>query len=213
MNAFSRNALRIETPAVGPAPITLASLIPDRARALGCMTFESYCDLIDKEATAHLTGGPLARVSRLRQYRRPRPFSDCGTGKHCLSVPLNSTGTMYAKVDAADWFEMQELGVRGLWTATNVGGGRIHAYTEYPMKNHAVTVARLILGLGAGQQVSFADGDSLNLRRSNLLTTEQRERRAGSRRRARYDAREVAREAAALRDQMVAEGRRFDVTS
>lgn len=205
MNIFARNALTI--PAEAPATNSLDSLIPLRARALGCTDFDSYCDLIDKEATAHLAPGPFASVSFVRSFRRPRPYFDRKTGTHCLSVSINRNRTLYAKVDAADWIEMQEMGVNGVWTASDVGSGRIHVYTKFPMKDwsaiRAVPVARLILGLGVNEQAGFADGDSLNLRRTNLIVTTQPDP-DGTRRRARHDARQVARDAVAHRDRLTA---------
>nr|WP_111300825.1 hypothetical protein [Paracoccus saliphilus] len=99
MNAILRHALTIQPQ---PQPVALADLIPARARALGCNDFEDYCALIDLEATAHLTGASLARVSRLRQQRRPRAFFDRNYGQHGLSVCLNRNRTMFAKVDAVD---------------------------------------------------------------------------------------------------------------
>ncbi|MCO6363583.1 hypothetical protein [Paracoccus sp. 08] len=101
INATIRSALTIQLPETPLAP-ALADLIPARARALGCIDFEDYCDLIDREATAHLAGGTLVRLDRLRKMRRPRAYFDRKTNTHCLSVCLNDNRTMFAKVDAAD---------------------------------------------------------------------------------------------------------------
>lgn len=206
MNAILRQALTIH-PQPHPAQVGIAALIPDRARALGCTTFASYCDLIDQEATAHLAPGPLAQTSCARRHRHPKPFFDRSRGIPCLSVPLNRNRTMFAKVDAADWIEMQEMGVNGLWQIANVGGSHLAVYIKMPMREFAqagaLTVARIILGLGRGEQVKFADGDTLNLRRSNLTAALHMTPNATPCR-ARYDARRVARDATAFRDQLTA---------
>lgn len=215
MNAILRHALTIQ-PQEQPRPASLIDLIPARARALGCISFEDYVALIDQEATAHLTGCNLARVSRVREFRRPRPFFDRQSGINCLSISLNRGLTMFSKVRAADWIDIQERGATGVWTATNIGGGRTHVYTELPLRKGAaassITVARLILGLGPNERFRFIDGDTLNLRRENLFAV-----RLGlvgaTLRGPRYDARQITREAAERRDQVVAEGRSFDALS
>lgn len=205
MNIFARDALTI--PSEATAATSLSSLIPQRARALDCTDFDGYCDLIDKEATAHLEGFNLVRVSRIRQLRRPRPYFDRKTGTHCLSVSLNSNRTLYAKVDAADWIEMQEMGVNGVWMTRDNGKACLSVVTKTPMRDFAATntiaVARLILGLGANEQAGFTDGDSLNLRRENLFSTAQANPTSRLRR-ARHDARQVARDAVAHRDRPTA---------
>ncbi|MGR3248556.1 MAG: hypothetical protein ACU0DH_08135 [Paracoccus sp. (in: a-proteobacteria)] len=210
MNAILRHALTIQ-----PQASALADLIPARARALGCNDFEDYCDLIDLEATAHLAGASLARVSRLRQHRRPRAFFDRNYGQHGLSVCLNRNRTMFAKVDAADWIEMQEIGANGLWQGVDTFHG-VYVYTTLPMKRQAATqkvpVARLILGLGPNQRAGFIDGDPLNLRRYNLSASTNAEQSADLQR-PRHDARQVAQEAARQRAEMVTARRTFDALS
>lgn len=212
MNATPRHGLTI-SPNELHRPASLIDLIPERARALGCASFEDYCDLIDSEATAHLHGCNLARVSRVREFRRPRPFFDRHAGIRCLSISINRNRTLYAKCWAIDWIDMQERGANGVWTAVNTGGGRTHVYTEMPLRKGAaassITVARLVLGLGANERVRFIDGDTLNVRRENLLAVPLCADGATFRG-PRYDARQITREAAARRDQLVAEGRTFD---
>ncbi|SCX87436.1 hypothetical protein [Paracoccus tibetensis] len=208
MNAILRQALSIQ-PQEAPQAPALSDLIPARARALGCIDFEDYCDLIDREATAHLSGANLVRISRLRQQRRPRAFFDRNYGLHGLSVCLNRNRTMFAKVDAADWIEMQEMGANGLWQGLDTFYG-IYVYTALPLKRQAATekvpTARLILDLKPHEQVRFLDGDPLNLRRYNLAVSEQ----SSIGRPARHDARQVAQEAAAHRTEMVSSRRTFD---
>lgn len=210
MNATIRNALTIQLPET-PHAQALADLIPARARALGCIDFEDYCDLIDREATAHLTGGTLDRVDRIRKMRRPRAYFDRKTGTHCLSVCLNPNRTMLAKVWAADWIDMQEIGANGLWQGADTFSG-IYVSTTMPLKRQAqiekLMVSRLILDLGPDEQAGFTDGDTLNLRRDNLFVTAADKRRSRLR-----STRAVAQDAAARRTEMVTEGRTSDTPS
>lgn len=211
MNAILRSALSIQPQEAAQAP-SLFDLIPARARALGCIDFEDYCELIDREATAHLSGANLVRISRLRHQRRPRAFFDRIYGLHGLSVCLNRNRTMFAKVDAADWIALQEMGANGLWQGLDTFHG-VYVYMAMPLKRQAATdkvpTARLILGLKPREQVRFIDGDTLNLRRYNLVVSDT----AGSGRAARYDARQVAQDAAAHRAEMVSSGRTYDALS
>ncbi|TGN53779.1 hypothetical protein E4L95_15890 [Paracoccus liaowanqingii] len=172
MIAAIRQALTIQPQETHQTP-ALADLIPDRARLAGCIDFEDFCDLIDKEATAHLTGVRLVRAARFRQMRRPRAYFDRKIDTHCLSVCLNNNRSMFAKAEAADWIAMQEAGHNGLWMAT-ICEGRLDVVTRLtPNPEDAAeltAVAGLILrDLGPDQEPGFVDGDRLNLRRTNLF--------------------------------------------
>ncbi|WP_134077991.1 hypothetical protein [Rhodovulum visakhapatnamense] len=164
----------------------------------------------DAEALDHLPPGRRRTIARKRAQRHPVPFVDEETGAICLNVPLNRQRTEWATVELEDWLTVQNLGATGLWYLDDNGRGDLRVKTKPRMRRHtaakSLTVARLILGLGRGERVKFLNGDSRDLRRSNLAVQGRRETdRAKS---ARYDARasamagaDMARELAALRRQ------------
>lgn len=174
MNVTLRNALTIQ-PQEAPQTPALADLIPARARALGCTDFEDYCDLIDREANADLSGAALVRASRFRTMRRPRAYFDRRTDTYCLSISINNSRTMFAKVDAVDWVAMQEAGQNGHWLAAQADDGGISVVTRL-MPNPAdagsvCDVADIIMAgeLLPNHRPGFLDGDGLNMCRSNMV--------------------------------------------
>lgn len=179
-------------------PERLTPLIPERARKSGIETLEAYCDLIDVEATGHLTG-----VNAQRRNRRPRAFVD-DRGEAVFLVPMSKAGTAWATVNAADWFRLQEDGANGLWSLVNKTSRQVRTYPAMigPNRKH-VRVGRLILGLGEGEVIRFLNRDPLDLRRSNLQAEPSGDPRPGN-------AKGPVRGGAARRNKARAEGRRFD---
>ena len=83
-------------------------------------------------------------------------------------VPLQ-TG-QYALASVADYNALMLAGVSDQWFLHS--NGQRHSYVRTTMVGHGDTlfmVARLIVGGEYGTRVRYQDGNSLNLRRSNLI--------------------------------------------
>lgn len=74
MHTITRQALRIQVASSGAS---MAAFIPERAReAHGVSDLDAYCDLIDREATAHICKGRVPYLLRMRATRRPKVYFD-----------------------------------------------------------------------------------------------------------------------------------------
>ncbi len=107
-------------------------------------------------------------------YRPPERFTDA-EGNPVVRVFL-CDGTS-AVADAADFDHLIALGVSPHWYPSGNGQGRSYVCVSpprgpvWPSHNPRVNVARLIVApFNRGQVVKYADGNRLNLRRSNLVT-------------------------------------------
>lgn len=91
-------------------------------------------------------------------------------GRDIVLVPL-SNHPKPAKLFKEDFIRLEEAGLGLAWTFNPNGRGR-HSYVRAyvaGVRGALVTVARLIVGAGAGLLVQYRDGDRLNLRADNLL--------------------------------------------
>lgn len=154
-----------------PAQSAAAALIPPKMRQAGILTWEEYCSANDARATAHLPASQAESILRRRARRHPTPFFD-HSGRLCLRVPLDGLRRLFAVVWATDWVMLQEGGWHGLWCANDCGGGRLAVKACRPMAHgggaNEQTAARVLLDLGSTEKAKFVNGDSLDLRRSNL---------------------------------------------
>lgn len=154
-----------------PALTAAADLIPAKMFQEGIATWEDYCGANDARAVAHLPASQAQSILRRRARRHPTPFYD-DSGTLCLRVPLDGLRRLFAVVWATDWVMLQEGGFNGLWCVNADGGGRLSVKAHRPMSHgggaNEQTVARVILDLGSGEKAKFINGDSLDLRRSNL---------------------------------------------
>lgn len=114
-------------------------------------------------------------ITNIRPKRAPIPFVD-ERGRECLKVPLGGRrgGERFAIVEARDYQRIREAGAIGswYWNSNGKGKGRGYVRTCVPIgggKWSLVQVARIIDGTGAKAIVRYANGDTLDLRSSNLL--------------------------------------------
>ena len=109
---------------------------------------------------------PPVRTFR-KNGRQPRRLVDTN-GDHVAHVPLK--GGAIAILDAADLDHVVALGVTTQWVLNGDGKGFFYVRTKLPgSQNNVVAVARLILDVPDGMVVRYVDGNTLNLRRSNLF--------------------------------------------
>jgi len=114
-----------------------------------------------------------------RTTRRPIYFTD-PDGTPCVRVPL-SNGRDHAELLADDYAALIARGVTGNWqhnipNRISRDGRRSYVQCYVPRRTPsrkgnrwtALTVARLILDAPKGRRVRYRDGNTLNLRRSNL---------------------------------------------
>lgn len=84
-----------------------------------------------------------------------------------------------AVLDASVWCEGRAAGWPAAWiTVYEPKSGKDYVATcrkPISQDGHAVPMARLIMGAQSGEVVVFRDGNSLNLRKSNLMKMTERE--------------------------------------
>lgn len=82
-------------------------------------------------------------------------------GTELVLVPLAATGKE-ATIEKSDYEFLVKLGVGQNWSLSGNGyvGAHFDSSRDY--------VARILMGCRPDQRLSYADGDKLNLRRSNL---------------------------------------------
>lgn len=84
-------------------------------------------------------------------------------------VPLNSGTRGFALIDWDDLQALVESGLTTRWFLNDNGQGREYVRChQVNASGGLVGVARVLLGARAGQVVSYHDGNTTNLRRSNL---------------------------------------------
>lgn len=122
----------------------------------------------------------LSIIARLRRQDSPAasalavPTDD----PTAVRVPLfgKHGAGFFMTLDAADWPLVQrEWG--SIWTLLPNGNGRSYVsaclrrcgQVDQPGSGDTARLARLLVGAGRGEMVVYRDGDTLNLRRSNLL--------------------------------------------
>jgi hypothetical protein len=87
-------------------------------------------------------------------------------------VRLELKNGKQVKMDAASFLWLREAGYSLRWTNTTDRRG--NEYVMIPVtkaSGNLLTAARVIMGAERGQQVSYRDGDRLNLRTDNLAVS------------------------------------------
>src|SRR6516162_11601598 len=82
-------------------------------------------------------------------------------GKNIVSVPLRDG--QEAILYETDFDLLMDMGCPVSWT-TQLGIVKIR-----PLRGYNISIARLLLDAGRKQQVLYANGDKLDLRRTNLV--------------------------------------------
>lgn len=100
--------------------------------------------------------------------RLPQFYKD-GSGTERARMPLAKSGT-FAVLDASDLRTLLALGVSRNWYQNRHGYVAVNIPRTGP-----VPVARLIIGAGEKERVSYADGDKLNLQADNLTVGRKHE--------------------------------------
>lgn len=132
--------------------------------------------------TAFLEGLRIPRIPKDKKRRTLHPinppiFSEAGDGKPIVLVPLTNTGHL-AIVDREDWERLMDQGVSPNWfmvfresADTPLHARRWTVRVAMPSRSpvQQVSLSRLIAGAVKGEIIHMADGNPLNLRRSNLV--------------------------------------------
>lgn len=110
-----------------------------------------------------------------KRNQQPTPeFTTGADGQQLVHVALANTD-LYATLYVKDYQRLTDAGFSPFWALTNTGGHFRYVLVSARSpgnRRRSLTVARLIAGAGKGQQVSYADGDRLNLRAENLVLVE-----------------------------------------
>jgi hypothetical protein len=113
-----------------------------------------------------------ARPNRPKAPKRPVRFAMDRDGTPIAKVTL--AGGEVAVIDGPDFDQLMRLGVSPNWTLNQAGTGHAYVRAYAPRRRGSlVTIARLLMRPGRNQRVQYADGDPLNLRRSNLFLGHQ----------------------------------------
>ena len=86
-------------------------------------------------------------------------------GRVIARVPLGPKSEVFAEILHEDYLFLLKLGVSANWNKLPLGYVTAAAYKA---SGGHVMVARVLLDAGAGENVSYKDGNRLNLRRENL---------------------------------------------
>lgn len=105
------------------------------------------------------------------QTKRIPQFYKDGSGIERARMPLARPGT-FATLNANDLRTLLALGVSANWYENRHGYVAVNIPGTGP-----VPVARLVIGAGEKERVSYADGDKLNLQVENLTIGRKHERR------------------------------------
>lgn len=100
-----------------------------------------------------------------RSPKRPPTFATDDNGAPIAIIPL--TGGRYARLDLGDWEDLLLRGVTPNWTLNTSKKGRAYVRAQGRHGN-LLMVAREVLGARPGEIVAYSNGDSTDLRRSNL---------------------------------------------
>ena len=106
----------------------------------------------------------------MQPIRRKPYFTNDTTGHAIVLVPL-ANHPEPAIIDPSDFERLHTLGIGDQWTRNCDGKGRGRGYVRCkgPHGIGLITIARIVAGAGAGENVKYSDGDSLNLRADNLV--------------------------------------------
>jgi hypothetical protein len=88
-------------------------------------------------------------------------------GRSIVMVPLANTDR-YATVEAAEYASLREQKLSENWLFNSNGLRRKYVRCRGRGRKNCISVARVLCGAAAGQMVRYLDGDSTNLRRTNL---------------------------------------------
>lgn len=103
--------------------------------------------------------------------RRPVPFID-EFGNRCFRVPLDRRGRNYAVIEQATYRRIVRDVGTGSWYLNSNGQGssyvRCNSLVSAKGDPTVVQIARLATGAGRGTVIRYANGNSLDLRASNL---------------------------------------------
>lgn len=105
------------------------------------------------------------------EHKRIPQFYKDGSGIERARMPLATPGT-FATLDAADMRTLLAMGVSTFWCIKRDGYVAVNVPGSGPQP-----VARLVMGAGNTERVSYRDGDKLNLTADNLTTTRKQETR------------------------------------
>jgi hypothetical protein len=116
-------------------------------------------------------------TTKNRRTAAPTPtFAiDPEDGKVVAKVLL-AAGKGVATLYAEDYGRLMAAGISPFWYLSGNGSGNAYVHYSEPLTGSDLTVARAILGAGAGQAVKHFDGETTNLRRSNLYIAKARYR-------------------------------------
>lgn len=92
-------------------------------------------------------------------------------GTPVVHIPVNGSDRP-AKLYVDDYRRLIREGDLMNWHATTSGG-----YKLYVRTSRALGVARLIMKAKPGQVVRYRDGDTFNLRRDNLMLSQERQKK------------------------------------
>jgi hypothetical protein len=107
-------------------------------------------------------------LNRPKVPKRPVRFTTDRDGTPLALVTL--AGGEVATIEKTDFDHLTRLGVSANWTLNQAGTGHAYVRAYAPRRRGSlVTIARLLMRPGRDQAVRYADGDPLNLRRSNLF--------------------------------------------
>ncbi|NDW03952.1 hypothetical protein [Jiella pacifica] len=108
----------------------------------------------------------------MRKQQRPAPERRVDEqGKPIVRVPVDARGEKWATLDAADFDEVVAEGLGLTWHYNSAGPKKRWSYVKAhssAASGGLVMVARVIMGAGPGEIVSYRSGDRLDLRRRNL---------------------------------------------
>lgn len=94
---------------------------------------------------------------------------DTRDGKAVLFVPLVRNGGT-VRIFEDNYRLLMDAGLSPRWFLNSNGRGKSYVRTWAGRGGGCITVARVLLGAGRGQSVSYKDGDQANLRRDNIFT-------------------------------------------
>ena len=109
----------------------------------------------------------------MKKQQRPAPERQVDEyGKPTVRVPVDAKGERWATLDAADFDEIVAEGISLTWHYNSAGPKKRWSYVKAhsgAASGGLVMVARVIMGAGPGEIVSYRSGDRLDLRRRNLI--------------------------------------------
>jgi len=110
-----------------------------------------------------------------KQRIRRAPTLTQHLGEVVSLVPLANSG-QYAMVEPETLAELEALGVSLQWVLNETKGGRYRYVRAAPLKHSQIaagrsllSVAPIIISASRDEQVTYRDGNPLNLLRSNLV--------------------------------------------